>query len=109
MSPRPRKRLLGELSAAECAVVLRSLLERHSELEAEAEEIARVVVADVDAEAVAEDVEQAVLGLDLEDLSSQAGPHTWGYVEPTEAAWEMLWSSSRLWFRESAHAVACRG
>ena len=45
---------------------------------------------DVDADAVAEDVEQAVLDLDLDDLNSRAGRKSWGYVEPTEAAWELL-------------------
>ena len=37
-----------------------------------------------------EDVEQVVLGLDLDDLNSRAGRHRWGHVEPTEAAWELL-------------------
>ena len=70
--------------------MLRSLLERHPELIAEAEEIASATVTDVDAHAVAEDVEQAVLDRDLDDLNSRAGRHSWGYVEPTEAAWELL-------------------
>ena len=70
--------------------MLRSLLDRHPELVAEAEEIARATVTDVDADAVAEDVEQAVLALDLDDLDSRAGRHSWGYVEPTEAAGELL-------------------
>jgi len=103
--------------------VLRSLLERRSELVselvAEAEGIARAVVADVDAEAVAEDVEQAVLGLDLEDLSSRAGRHAWGYVEPTEAAWEILGEAVEPFFQEmrrhielgmeTAAAATCSG
>ena len=82
--------LLAQLTPAECAEVLRSLLGRHPQLVAEAEDIARAALAEVDAEAVAEDVEQVVLGLDLDDLNSRAGRHSWGYVEPTEAAWELL-------------------
>lgn len=70
--------------------MLRSILERHPELAAEAEEIAQATVTDVDGEAIAEEVEQAVLDLDLDDLNSRAGRHSWGYVEPTEAAWELL-------------------
>ncbi|MGH7822517.1 MAG: hypothetical protein ACREQ9_22375, partial [Candidatus Binatia bacterium] len=70
--------------------MLRSLLDRHPELGAEAEEIARATLTDVDVDAVAENVEQAVLDLDLDDLNSRAGRHSWGYVEPTEAAWELL-------------------
>ncbi len=70
--------------------MLRSLLERHPELVAEAEEIATATVTDVDADALAEDVEQAVLALDIDDLGTRAGRKSWGYVEPTEAAWGLL-------------------
>jgi hypothetical protein len=82
--------LLPKLNPAESASVLHSLLERHPELVAEAEEIARATVSDVDAEAVAEDVEETILGLDLDDLEARAGRKSWGYVEPTEAASELL-------------------
>jgi hypothetical protein len=47
-------------------------------------------VTEVDADATAEDVEQAVLDLDIDDLGTRAGRKSWGYVEPTEAAWELL-------------------
>src|SRR5207253_468947 len=70
--------------------VLRSLLERHPELVPEVEEIARATVTDVDANVVAEDVEQAVLDLDIDDLNARAGRKSWGYVEPGDAAWELL-------------------
>ena len=82
--------MLARLKSEEGAGVLRSLLERHPELVAEAEAIARATVTDVDADAVAEDVERAVLGLDLDDLGTRAGRKSWGYVEPTEAAWDLL-------------------
>ncbi len=70
--------------------MLRSLLEGHPELVREAEELARAVVTDVDVEAIAGEVEDAVLGLDIDDLNTRAGRRRSGYVEPTEAAWEML-------------------
>lgn len=82
--------VLARLKPEEGTGVLRSLLERHPELVAEAEEIAKAKVTDVDAGAVAEDVEAVVLGLDLDEVSSRAGRHRWGYVEPDEAAWEIL-------------------
>jgi len=82
--------VLARLKPEVGAGVLRSLIERHPELVAEAEEIARATVTDIDADAVAEDVEEAVLDLDLDDLNSRAGRHRWGYVEPSEAAWELL-------------------
>ena len=91
-SPRRSRRgkVLARLNPAESAAVLRALLERHPELVGEAEEIARATVTEVDVSAVAEDVAQAVLDLDLEDLGARAGRKISGYVEPTEAAWELL-------------------
>lgn len=85
-----RAELLARIKPHEAAGVLRVLLERQPKLQGEAEEIAKAMVTDVRVEDVAEAVEQAVLGLDLDDLNARAGRHSWGYVEPTEAAWELL-------------------
>jgi hypothetical protein len=90
MSRTRKGKVLARLKPEEGAGVLRSLLERHPELVAEAEEIAKATVTHVDADTIAEDVEQAVLALDIDDLGTRAGRKTWGYVEPTEAAWELL-------------------
>lgn len=91
MSSRAKKgKVLARLKAEESASVLRSLLERHPDLLAEAEAMASAAVTEVDADAIAEDVEQAVLDLDIDDLGTRAGRKSWGYVEPTEAAWELL-------------------
>jgi hypothetical protein len=85
-----KKKVLARLTPDESAIVLRALLERHPELAAEAEDLATATVRRVDADAVADDVAQAVLDLGIEDLGTRAGRHSWGYVEPTEAAWELL-------------------
>ncbi|MBI4590769.1 MAG: hypothetical protein HY725_18240 [Candidatus Rokubacteria bacterium] len=82
--------LLARIKPHEAAGILRLLLERQPKLQGEAEEIAKAMVTDVRVEDVAEAVGQAVLGLDLDDLNARAGRHSWGYVEPTEAAWELL-------------------
>jgi hypothetical protein len=89
-SRRKRADLLSRITPHEAVAILRVLLERHSELHGEAEEVAKAMVTDVQVEDVAEAVEQAVLGLDLDDLNARAGRHSWGYVEPSEAAWELL-------------------
>ncbi len=65
--------MLARLNPEEGSRVLRSLLERHPELVAEAEEIARVTVTDVEADSVAVSVQQAVLDLDIEDLGPRVG------------------------------------
>jgi len=82
--------VLGRLSGAEAAAVLNCLLRRHPELRSEAETVAADVLGDVSFLAVADDVESAVLQFDYGDLNARAGGHSWGYVEPTEAAWELL-------------------
>lgn len=85
-----QRSVLEHLKAEEAQDVLRRLLAAHPDLGAEAEKIARSLLGEVAFEAVAADVEHAVRARDLEDLNGRAGRHEWGYVEPTEAAWEIL-------------------
>jgi hypothetical protein len=82
--------VLDRLKSEEAATVLHRLLAARPDLGTEAERIARSLLHEVTFEAVADEVEEAVRALDLEDLNSRAGRHAWGYVEPTEAAWEVL-------------------
>ncbi|MGO9274069.1 MAG: hypothetical protein ACLQOO_28170 [Terriglobia bacterium] len=82
--------MLDKLDDAEAASVLRKLLGRHRELRSEAEAIAREMLTGISPSAVAEDVERAVLQFDYDDLNGRAGGHSWGYVEPSDAAEELL-------------------
>lgn len=82
--------VLDKLDAAESASVLKALVDHHPELRLEAESLAGEVLGEVSSLSVADDVENAVLQFDYDDLNSRAGGHSWGYVEPTEAAWELL-------------------
>ncbi len=89
----PRKKAkdaLDHLGPAECAQVLRELLERHKDLRGEANEIAESLIDDVSVEAVAEDVAYLVGSIDIEELGGRAGKQSWGYVEPSQAAWDLL-------------------
>ena len=85
-----KRSVLGDLKADEGLDVLRRLLTSHPDLVVEAENIARSLLGEVSFETVANEVEDAVGGQDLDDLNGRAGQHEWGYVEPTEAAWEIL-------------------
>jgi hypothetical protein len=85
-----RGNVLGRLSSAEAASVLHHLLQRHPELQPEAENAATDILSQVSFLTVADDVESAVLQFDYDDLNSRAGRHSWGYVEPSEAAGELL-------------------
>ena len=81
---------LDKLQPSEAMVVLERLIAAHPEFRTEAEQIARSVLGTVSFESVADDVEDAVRQLDLDDLNGRAGRHSWGYTEPGEAAWELL-------------------
>ena len=82
--------VVEKLDSGEAASVLTLLLERHPELRSEAEAIGADLLSEVSFLQVADGVENAVLQLDYDDLNPRAGRHSWGYVEPTEAAWELL-------------------
>ena len=81
---------LARLKGEEAAALLRTLLRKHPELAGEVETLAGSVIADVSIEDIAQEVEDAVRWLDLGDLNSRAGRHADGYVEPGEAAWELV-------------------
>ena len=85
-----RTALLDELQPSEAAFVLRRLLAGHPELLSEVEEISRSTLTDVSFESIASEVEDSIREVDLDDLNGRAGRHSWGYTEPTEAAWELL-------------------
>ena len=52
--------------------------------------MARDIAASPSIEEVADEVFHAVRSIDLDALNDRAGSHSWGYVEPSEAAWELL-------------------
>jgi hypothetical protein len=85
-----RAKVLGKLDNAEAASVLRKLLYRHNELRSEAEAIAIGMLAEISPFSIADEVEDALLQFDYDDLNGRAGSHSWGYVEPSEAAGELL-------------------
>jgi hypothetical protein len=55
---------------------------------------------EVDGEAVASGLADAVLALDQDELSQYAGPTRYGYVEPTEAAWQLLEQTLEPWLQD---------
>jgi hypothetical protein len=82
--------LLDRLKSGEAATVLGRLLKEHPDLSIEADGIARSLLHQVEYEDVAAEIEDEIRALDYEDLNTRAGSHEWGYVEPSEAAWEIL-------------------
>ena len=89
-SSQKRSATLDRLEPGEAQSVLGRLLAAHPDLEAEAEQIAESLLCEISFETVAYDVEDAVRSVDLDDLDSRAGRHSWGYTSPDEAASELL-------------------
>jgi hypothetical protein len=82
--------ILERLKPEEAAAVLRRLLEIHPDLSSEAEEMARSLLRQVEYEEIAAEIEDEIRALDYDALNARAGSHEWGYVEPSEAAEEIL-------------------
>ncbi len=74
--------------------MLRAPLAKHPDLRQEAESIAIEMVSSPSVENVAENVLDAVTSLDIDSFHGRAGKQPWGYVEPTETAWELPPGSS---------------
>lgn len=81
--------ILERLAPEEGNAILRLLLEEHPELRTEAEQLATDVIG-ASTEEVADNLYQRLIGVDLDALNERAGAHSWGYVEPSEAGWELL-------------------
>jgi hypothetical protein len=78
------------LKPDEAAAVLQHLLKVHPDLWSEAEEMARSLLHQVEYEDIAAEIEDEIRALDYDALNARAGRHEWGYVEPSEAAEEIL-------------------
>lgn len=78
------------MSPEERAGILQILVKRHPELESEAEGIAVAMMSLPAIEDIAEEVLDAVTIPETDELYDRAGAHSWGYVAPDEAAYELL-------------------
>jgi hypothetical protein len=82
--------VLERIEADEAAGVLKILLERHQNLRKEAEQIATNLVSSSSPEDVADDVLTAVSFIGIDAVNARAGRRSWGYVDPADAASELL-------------------
>ena len=81
---------LERLRPEESEAVLNQLLCKHPELKLEAETLATQMMSVSSIEDVAQEVYLEITSIGLEALNGRAGSHSWGYVEPSEAATELL-------------------
>ena len=84
------KKFIQSLSADEAALVLKDMLDSDPSLMKKAYESAIKVACDVNADVVMNRVYNRLNRLDLDDLNGRAGRTRYGYVEPTDAAWELF-------------------
>ncbi len=78
------------LSLAERGAVLDALLDAQPELLLMVEPIARTQLSNVTEDVIAEEVEVLLMSLSMELLATRSGKVPFGYVEPTQAAWDIL-------------------
>lgn len=69
---------------------MKQLLEKHPELRPEAEQFATSYASSASSEDIAEEVQTRITNIDLDALNGRAGKHSWGYVEPGDAAVELI-------------------
>ena len=82
---------LDKLAGSECSLLLTALLASHPDLRGEAEHLALALLADSDADEVAESIEWELRAADLDHLASRAGRvRGRGYVHESEATAEIL-------------------
>jgi hypothetical protein len=82
--------VLSRLHGDEAIAVLMALIGRHPELRAECEILAKALISEIDPERLAEQLGKRILALDVSDCAGRAGRQPWGYVQPEEAAAEIL-------------------
>lgn len=92
--------VLMSCTATEKASVLTVLLDDDPTLAEHAEDVARRMLSSVDIDTVSDLIVEAILGLDTEDLATRAGPRRDGYIEPTDAAWQLLEETIEPWIED---------
>ncbi|ODS42595.1 MAG: hypothetical protein MSIBF_04625 [Candidatus Altiarchaeales archaeon IMC4] len=82
--------ILGEIGAGDAFEILMTLAKEDKHIRKRIEQIAKERLSRVDLEDVASDVYLALNDIEVEDLWQQSGSTRYGYVEPTERAYEMF-------------------
>ena len=103
---RARYDCLDVLTGDEAQIVLKDLLSSRPDLISDARRAANALLATVSFTDVAADVVDALQALDLDDLD--AGPRPGAYVEPSEAAWNVIEKVVTPYFHDLERRVKLR-
>jgi len=90
LTTKKKVEFLKTLNADESALVLKKLLETHSNLVNDVYDIAIETACDIDSDSIMDDVYYELDSIDVDDLFSRFGKTRYGYKEPSEEAWEMF-------------------
>jgi hypothetical protein len=85
-----KAKLIQSLSPDDAYGVLMILLRDNPDLEEPLYQIAAQILNDVDSDEIMDDVYYELDSLDVDDLYNRSGKTRYGYVEPSEEAWEMI-------------------
>ena len=88
--PSRKSKALESLSGADALSILKMLAERDSRFAGAIDAAAHELLSDVDAERLSAEVKDALECLEPEDVWDHSGRTRDGYVEPSEAAWEVF-------------------
>lgn len=89
-SVRKETNILEQITADDAFTILRALAEEDKRVEERIEQIAKEYLSGVDLEVIASEVYSELNSIEVEDLWNQSGSTRYGYVDPTEKAWEMF-------------------
>lgn len=87
---RKESKILANLGADDGKAALLSFAARHPECVAEIEKIVQETIGRTSFEDVADEVVAEIELLDVSEIGTHSGARSWGYVDPSEAATEMV-------------------
>lgn len=87
--PGPEPKVLDSITGDDALAILKVLV-RDRRLAQEIERVAREHCSNVEMHVVAANVATELDSLDIEDVWDRSGNNRYGYVEPSEAAWEVF-------------------
>ena len=85
-----KKKVLDKINGHDALIILKALASEDRSIAKRIEQIALEYLRDIDVENVASQVYYALEGIEVEDLWEQSGSMRYGYVEPSDRAWEMF-------------------
>jgi hypothetical protein len=89
-NPGPKPNVLESITGDDTLAILKVLAARNRSLGQEIEAVAKDRLSPVAIDMIAANVVMELESLDVENLWDRSGSNRYGYVEPSEAAWEMF-------------------